>query len=381
MSDRFASLERELETLRERGRRRQLVPRSVRGIRLVDPGGRETLNFGSNDYLGIAAGGPASVEAVRGGMASSLVCGWTDRHEALARSLAAFEQTETAVLFPTGFAAGSGVVATLPRAGDWILSDQLNHASLIDGCRLSRAERLVFPHRDVGFVEQALREQRQRFEQAWIVTDGVFSMDGHLAPLPELCDLADRYDAILIVDEAHGTGVLGAGGRGACEALGVESRVPIRIGTLSKALGSQGGFIAGPQVVCDYLINRCRPLIYSTSLAPAAVELAGLALEIIRREPQRREHLARLARTARQLLGLDAENPIAAGVPIVSIELGDDRRATDVSRGLAEAGFFVPAIRPPTVPEGTSRLRISLSAAHEEAMLRSLVSKVRQLGG
>jgi len=309
-------------------------------------------------------------------MASSLVCGWTDRHETLAKSLAEFEQTEAVVLFPSGFAACSGVLATLPQAGDLILSDALNHASLIDGCRLSRAERLVFPHRDIAFVEQTLREVRQRYSQVWIVTDSIFSMDGDVAPLVELCDVADRYAAILIVDEAHGTGVLGAEGRGACEALGVESRVPIRIGTLSKALGSQGGFVAGPRIVCEFLVNRCRSLIYSTSLAPAAVELALLALDTVRREPHRRVHLSLLAQLAREWLGLDGCDPIAAGVPIVSLPLGADGRAVEVSRGLAEAGFFVPAIRPPTVPEGTSRLRISLSALHEESMVRSLLAAI-----
>ena len=376
MPEQFAFLARELDALRGRDRLRQLVPRSVHGIRLSESCGRELLNFGSNDYLGIAAGGACGVAAVRGGMASSLVCGWTDRHETLAKSLAEFEQTEAAVLFPSGFAACSGVLATLPQAGDLILSDALNHASLIDGCRLSRAERLVFPHRDIAFVEQTLREVRQRYSQVWIVTDSIFSMDGDVAPLVELCDVADRYGAILIVDEAHGTGVLGAEGRGACEALGVESRVPIRIGTLSKALGSQGGFVAGPRIVCEFLVNRCRSLIYSTSLAPAAVELALLALETVRREPHRRAHLSQLSRLARERLGLGGCDRAATAVPIVSLPLGADGRAVEVSRGLAEAGFFVPAIRPPTVPEGTARLRISLSALHEESMVRSLVAAI-----
>ena len=178
-----------------------------------------------------------------GATASGLVCGWTDRHEKLAEAIAIFEGTEASVVFPTGYAACMGTVATLGRKADLILSDQLNHASLIDGCRLARAEVSVFPHRDVDAVEHVLRKRSSEFRTTWIVTESVFSMDGHVAPLAELCELADRYGAKLIVDEAHGTGVLGETGRGACQALNVDARVPIRIGTLSKAIGAQGGFV------------------------------------------------------------------------------------------------------------------------------------------
>lgn len=394
MQDPFRSLREELGRLADRDRLRRLVPRRIEGVFLIEPDGRRLLNFGGNDYLGIAAGYSEIVaaesevsprrhgrpEARPGGTASSLVCGWGDGHQELAESLAAFEACESAVVFPSGYAACSGTVATLAGEGDLLLSDRLNHASLIDGCRLSRAERQVYPHRDVGFVEATLRDRRARYREAWIVTDGVFSMDGDLAPLRELCDVAERHDAKLIVDEAHGTGVLGEAGRGACELLDVHARVPVRIGTLSKAIASQGGFVVGPRVVCDYLVNRCRTLIYSTSLSPAAVAFAAEALAIVRSEPQRRAHLRRLGRVARQTLRPEVKDPHEAVVPIVSFPIGTDREAVEASSRLADAGFFLPAIRPPTVPEGTARLRISLSAAHDESMLRSLTDAITDLG-
>lgn len=375
--DPFRRIAGDLQTLREQNRFRRLVPRTVDGIFLTDGQDERWVNFGSNDYLGIAAGGVAGIDATRGGMASSLVCGWTDAHDRLAHTVAEFEQTESAVIFPTGFAACSGTVATLARDGDLILSDALNHASLIDGCRLSRADRVIYPHRDVDFVEQTLRNRHRQSgnhesRQAWIVTDGVFSMDGHVAPLADLCDVAQRHGATMIVDEAHGTGVLGDHGRGVCEALGVKDRVKIRIGTLSKAVASQGGFVAAPRVVTEFLINRCRTLIYSTSLAPGSVELAQRGIETIRDQPQRRDRLRDLTRLARSLLHAEVDDPIEATVPIVSLLVGEDRHAVAASSKLADAGFYVPAIRPPTVPDGAARLRISITAAHDETMLRQL---------
>jgi 8-amino-7-oxononanoate synthase len=332
------------------------------------------INFGGNDYLGLAAERKASALAT-GSSASALVCGWTQLHEQLATRIASFESTEAAVLFPTGFAACSGTVATLAEASDLILSDHLNHASLIDGCRLSRAQKVIYPHRDCNAVKEVLSRRRSDFARAWIVTDGVFSMDGHIAPLAQLCEIADDFDATVIVDEAHGTGVLGKNGSGVCEAANVKDRVPIRIGTLSKAVGSQGGFVAGPRVVIDYLVNRCRSLIYSTALAPAAVMAAMDALDIITHEPERRSHVHRLAALVRESLSLPADS-VETCVPIVPMVVGQDQAAIAKAQHLANRGFFVPAIRPPTVPEGTARLRISLSAAHDHAMVESLLAEL-----
>jgi 8-amino-7-oxononanoate synthase len=382
----FRDLQTQLDQLGDSQRLRRLVPRRVEGVSLIDADGRRLLNFGGNDYLGLAAEGHQPHPHAGSG-ASPLVCGWTEAHQRLADRIADFESTESAVLFPSGFAACSGTIATLPQPADLILSDQLNHASLIDGCRLSRAVCLVYPHRDTQWLERTLNRRRSEFDRVWIVTDGVFSMDGHVAPLDRLCELADRHHACLIVDEAHATGVLGDSGAGTCEAFGVKQRVAIRIGTLSKAIGGQGGFVAGPRVIVDYLINRCRSLIYSTALEPGAVATASNGFDLIRDQPQRRDRVQRLARRVRGELAIETPareggNPalvqsIEASVPIIPIVLGTDRRAVAASQRLAELGLFVPAIRPPTVPHGTARLRVSLSAAHDDPMIDALIAAVR----
>ncbi|MCL4162387.1 UNVERIFIED_CONTAM: hypothetical protein GTU68_026021, partial [Idotea baltica] len=240
-----------------------------------------------------------------------------------------FESTEAAVVFPSGFAACSGTTATLAEEGDLILSDRLNHASLIDGCRMSKAECMVYPHLSFEYVADVLRKKRQQYQRVWIVTDGVFSMDGHVAPLRELAQLAAEYNSQLIVDEAHGTGVLGA-----------NEQVAIRIGTLSKAIGGQGGFVAGPKVVIDYLINRCRTLIYSTSLAPASVLAALAAFELVRDEPERRYHVCSLAQRLRGRLSIHVDET-ESGVPIIPILIGSDADAIKLSSQLRAKGFFV----------------------------------------
>ena len=376
----FDYLEKRLQKLRADFRFRELVPRSTNGVYLVDADGQQLINFGSNDYLGIAADQTLST-ATSGSAASALVSGWSTMHQALADRIARFEETESAVVFPSGFAACSGTIAALAEDGDLILSDELNHASLIDGCRLSRAQRFVVSHRQIDQANRLLSDRRAEFNRVWIVTDSVFSMDGHVAPLEQWCDVADRWDANIIVDEAHATGVLGKRGRGACEALGVKDRVPIRIGTLSKAIGAQGGFVAGPKSVIDYLINHCRSLIYTTALAPSSVQAAMRGITLICDEPQRREHVQRLARLFREQMA-DAQpanhDDIETRVPIIPVILGDDQRAVAASRLLYKAGFLAPTIRPPTVPEGTARLRISISAAHNQEMVESLVATIRR---
>lgn len=388
-----------LDQMSSRDRRRRLRPAHISGPFLIGEDGEPLLNFGGNDYLGVVAeasvsGRPGPDRRITGGAtASALVCGWTPQHERLATSIAEAEGSEAAVVFPSGYAACSGTVATLCRPGDLILSDALNHASLIDGCRSSRAQRVVYPHRDVDFVSHVLSQRRSQFEHAWIVTDGVFSMDGDVAPLSDLVDVAERHHASVIVDEAHGTGVLGDRGGGLCEALGLQNKVSIRIGTLSKAVGHQGGFVAAPRVVIDYLIQFCRTLIYSTALAPITAAGACRVIEQMGQWNERREHVAALARHARQRL--QSETPFAltasstesisgleSGIPIVPLIVGDDERAVELSGRLREQGFFVPAIRPPTVPEGTARLRLSVSAAHKmehvDALIDTLIDAITE---
>lgn len=370
-------LANELEHLRDQHRFRSLSPYRTDGIRLIGSDGQSLINFGANDYLGLASDLSKAVDATKamGATASGLICGWTDRHQFLADGLAKFEETESVVLFPSGFAACSGTVAALGREGDLILSDQLNHASLIDGCRMARAQCVVYPHGDTSFIKTFLDGHRRQYARVWIVTDSVFSMDGDLAPLPILCDIAEHFDATMVVDEAHATGVLGARGSGACEELGVKNRVPIRIGTLSKAFGGQGGFVAGPKTVIDYLINHSRSLIFSTALSLPAVESAILALTRIKSDPERRTRVRGHADWLRTEMGMTVE----VGVPIIPINIGKDADALRAARQLRGSGLFVPAIRPPTVPENESRLRVTLSALHDESMLADLVKGLKSI--
>ena len=366
----FEAFEERLADVDRQFRRRRLKESTIDGVHLRTPDGRRMLNFGGNDYLGVVAeqstgAQPGASSIPSGASASSLVCGWSSNHERLAIAIAKLERSDSAVVFPSGYAACSGTVATLCQQGDLILSDQLNHASLIDGCRMSKATTMVYPHLDLVYVEQTLKSQRSEFVSAWIVTDGVFSMDGDIAPLEELANLADKFDARLIVDEAHGTGVLGPTGGGLCEALGLQDRIPIRIGTLSKAIGHQGGFVAGPKLVIDYLVQFCRSLIYSTALSPAVAAGACDVIESLNDWEERREHVAGLSRSFREAMGIVCPGgDLEAGIPIVPVIVGSDDKAVALSSHLNEQDFYVPAIRPPTVPEGTARLRISISAAH-----------------
>ncbi|MEM6692099.1 MAG: 8-amino-7-oxononanoate synthase, partial [Planctomycetota bacterium] len=337
--------------------------------------GEPLVNFASNDYLGFAStidasGSRISGEYAFGSGASALVSGWTTSHERLVGEIKQLEGTEAAVVFPSGYAACSGVISALAGPDDLILSDQLNHASLIDGCRLSKAKTRVFAHRETAHLERLLKDSRSSFETVWIVTDTVFSMDGTIASLEAMSELAKQYDAWLVVDEAHATGVFGSGA-GMLAELGVEARVAMKIGTLSKAIGCQGGFAAGPQLLIDYLVNRCRSLIYSTSLSPVVAEQAADRIQWVQEDEGRSRRVRALASRFRRAIGagkalsladrLQVENE----VPIIPVICGDgsDRAAIEASSKLRREGFWVPAIRPPTVPERTSRLRVSLTAA------------------
>lgn len=380
MTDPLAWMDDEAAAWGARGLTRRLV-----ALGEVRPGrftrdGRVVVDFGSNDYLGLAADprlARAASEAARtygwGAGASPLVSGWTEPHQRLADAIATFERSEAAVVFPTGFAANLGTIPALVGPGDVVYSDRLNHASLIDGCRLSRAEVKVYPHADADRLAALLADDRGRYRRALIVTDGVFSMDGDLAPLAGLAEVAGRFGAVLMVDEAHGTGVFGPDGRGAASACGVAGRVHVKVGTLSKGLGSLGGFVAGSRRLIAWLVNHARPLIFSTALPPPAAAAALEALRIVEREPWRRERVHALGRQVGSALA-DVGFPVGASPgPIIPVVVGTPDRAVALARRLLEAGLFAPAIRPPTVPEGTSRLRISLSAAHSDEDVDRLI--------
>jgi 8-amino-7-oxononanoate synthase len=359
----------ELAELSQRGLLRTLEPLASPQGPVVRIGGQSLVNFSSNDYLGLAAD-PRVARAFVAGLerwgvgagASRLVVGDTEAHRRLEARLAAFEGTDAALVFNGGYPANLGLVQTLVGRGDLVVSDALNHASLVDGCRLSRAEVAVVPHADVDAVGRAL--SRDGFRRKLMVTDAVFSMDGDPAPLGDLAGVCARAGAALLVDEAHATGVLGARGSGLCEAIGIQPDV--RMGTLGKALGGFGAYAATTRAVADLLVNRARSVVFSTTLPPALCEALVVAIDILETDPELRPRLWRNIRRfvdGLRRLGFAAE-PRSAIVPVI---LGTPERAVRASAFLRERGLLVKPIRPPTVPEGTSRLRFALSAAHTEA--------------
>jgi 8-amino-7-oxononanoate synthase len=298
----------------------------------------------------------------------------------LAQRLAEFEGTEAALVFSSGFAANAGTIAALVGPGDVVYCDRKNHASLLDGCRLSRADVRPYPHRDCGRLASLLAES-VRYRRRLITTDGLFSMDGDLAPLAELAELAERHEAMLLVDEAHATGVFGPHGRGVSEHFGVEDRVHVRIGTLSKALGCVGGFTAGSRSLIEWLVQRARPYVFSTAGPAAAAAAARAAIDAVCQEPDRRRRLLARAEELRGELVRQGWNIGASASQIIPVVVGDAERAVQISARLGECGLFVPAIRPPTVPEGEACLRISLSAGHTEEMIGALLGALGHAGG
>jgi 8-amino-7-oxononanoate synthase len=391
MPEPFDWLADSLAELRQRGLLRVLAERDgpQRGD-CIAVSGQDLVNFGSNDYLGLADD-PRVIEAASdalrtsgfGAGASPLVTGRGHWHAQLERRLAEFEHAQAALLFPSGYAANVGTIAALVGPGDVIYSDAKNHASIIDGCRLSGAGVVVYRHGDVDHLADLLQTKSGATRRQLIVTDGLFSMDGDLAPLIEIAELADRHGAMLLVDEAHATGVLGEQGRGACELAGIDGPNVVRVGTLSKALGSIGGFVVGSQLLVDWLANRARPYVFSTATPEAAAAAALAAFEIVATEPERRTLLLARAAELRERLKGAGMNVGRSQSQIIPIMLGDPTVAVRASAALRERGLFVPAIRPPSVPEGESLLRLSLTWRHDEAMLNrvanELVSVLKQV--
>lgn len=349
--------------------------------------GRVYRNFGSNNYLGLAnhpAVNAAAMEAIStygvGAGASRLITGTMTLHETCEAALAAFKRTEAALLFNSGYTANLGLIPALIGRDGLIFADRSNHASLVDGCRLSRATLRVYRHKDVEQLNRLVANSSSNRPKL-IVTDGVFSMDGDLAPLPPLLELARRYDALLLVDDAHGTGILGPTGRGTCEHFQlVDDDRLIQMGTLSKALGGFGAFVAGPRSLIAYLQNRCRSFLYTTALPPALAAAAVAALAIIEREPERRARLWRHRQRCEGELTRMGYDLMGSETPILPIRIGDPTRALAVSEALLQRGCFVPAIRPPTVPKGTDRLRISLMATHAAEEIDRLLEALRDIG-
>lgn len=347
--------------------------------------GREFVDFASNDYLGLAADrrvADAVIAFLRaegwGAGASPLITGLHPEHEQLEQELATFEGVERVLLLGSGFAANFGAISALADASAIVFSEARNHASLIDGCRRSRATVRLFEGGRLERLEAMLHDSAG-FGRRIIVTDSVFSMDGDLAPLPDLCALADRFEAVLYVDEAHATGVLGKSGRGAAEHFGVEDRVPIRMGTLSKALGSIGGFLATDRAWHEWFIQRVRPYVFSTAI-PAAAAVAGrAALGILRSEPWRGALVQSLAGRLREGLIDQGHDVGQSQTPILPIIVGDPEPTLALAQALRARGYWTGAIRPPTVPPNTARLRVSVSAAHGNEQVDRFLSDLKSV--
>ena len=380
------SLQEELDELDRLGLRR-----SCRRVEAVKEGriqvdGRWLIHLASNNYLGltehprvIAAAQEALARYGVGAGSARLIGGTFPPHEELEAELVRFKQAEDCLLFSTGYMANIGIITAMAGPGDLVIGDRLNHASLIDACRLSGAAFRVYPHADANRLEEALHQRRNQYRRVLVVTEGVFSMDGDLAPLPAIVEIARRYDAWLLVDEAHSTGVFGAAGRGSLEHFGISTEGILQMGTLSKALGSMGGFLAGPKVFVELLRNKARSFIYTTALPPSCAAAALEALRVVKEEPGRRERLwENVRRWSSGLMQLGCEL-VSHASPIIPIRVGPNRQTMELAQALFEAGVYAPGIRPPTVPEGSARIRTSLTSLHTEGDLDAALGAFRQV--
>jgi len=349
--------------------------------------GRDVIMLSSNNYLGLA-NHPKLKEAAREGIqrygcgtaSVRFICGTMDIHRELEAEIAAFVGAEDALLYSSCAAANEGLIPALMGEGDLICSDGLNHASIIDGIRLSRAARHIYPHRDLAALEAGLAAHGDAVLKM-VVTDGVFSMEGDLAPLPEMADVADRHGAFLVVDESHALGILGENGRGTGEHLGVEDRVRIQTGTLGKSLGgAMGGYVAGSRDLIEHLTQTSRPYIFSNALPPAVVFVALAALKLIREDPSPRERLRESTAYFRREMGTAGFNIIEGFHPIVPVLIGDTPKALEMSAALFEEGVFVTGFGFPVVPKGEARLRAQISAAHTRDDIDRCLEAFRAVG-
>ena len=380
----FSHLADELKDLDAVGlRRRRHVLEGPQGVRVIVDG-QEVLSFCSNDYLGLA-NHPALIEAMQqaasqfgvGAGASHLVSGHCASHQELEVELASFVGQPAAILFSTGYMANLGMVTALVGRDGEIFADKLNHASLNDAAQLSRAKLTRYPHLDLTALEKRLSASKAR--RKLVVTDSVFSMDGDIAPVPELLVLCERYDALLMLDDAHGFGVLGEGGRGVLEHFGVASGRIVYMATLGKAAGVFGAFVAGPAVLGGYLMQRARTYIYTTAMPPPLAAALAASLRLVAEEAWRRKRLQELISSLRQRLKLCRWRLMDSATPIQPLIIGANAEALALSEALRSRGIWVPAIRPPTVPKGEARLRISLSAAHSLEDVARLATALNEL--
>ncbi len=374
----------ELRKTYEAGLRRTFIDiEGAQGPR-VTVNGRSLLHFSSNDYLTLAsdprlieAANAATVEFGAGSGASRLVSGNMTPHMALEERLKAFKGTEAVLLFNSGYQANTGVIPVLAGRGDDIFSDRLNHASIIDGIAISRARLSRYPHRDTGALERLLKASTAR--RKLIITDGVFSMDGTVAPLGDIAELAEKYGAFIYIDDAHGTGVLGAKGRGVVEEAGVDASRTLQMGTLGKALGSFGAFVAGSAGLIELIKNRARSFIFSTSLPPGACGASTAAIDIVESEPERRAAVRENAAYLRKSLLESGFETGESTTQIIPVIIGDAKRVMVMSKKLFKRGFLVQGIRPPTVAKGTERLRITTMSAHTREDINQLANALTEV--
>jgi len=377
-------LEKELAELKRQGLFRKMKRLdSMQGPTVVIDG-KETILLSSNNYLGLASHSEiikAQIQGVEefgaGSCASRLISGNTTLCENLEKKIADFKGTESAIVFPTGYMANAGAISALAGERDLIVCDKLNHASIIDGARLSGATLRTYPHKNLGRLEDILK--KTVCKRKIIITDGIFSMDGDIAPLPEIVMIAEKYDAILMLDDAHATGILGKSGRGTCEHFGIHKGVDIQMGTLSKALGNLGGFIAGSTTLIDYIRNKARSFIYSTALPPAIVNGCIKAIEIVERDAGLRERLWSNVKKFRSALQRLDFNIMDSETQIIPVCMEDASLTIKASEFLLKNGVFAPGIRPPTVPKAKCRIRTSLMAIHTDEHIDKAIEVFRRL--
>jgi glycine C-acetyltransferase len=391
--DPLGDLRDELDALRRDALYRPLVVMHGPQTRQTTMDGQLVISLSSNDYLGLATHPrliEAAVAAVRelgvGSGAVRTIAGTMELHQELERRLAVFKHTEATLVFQSGFTANSGVIPTITGEQDLIVSDSLNHASIIDGVRLSRAGRAVYPHKDVDGLETVLRDARATggpggpWRRILVITDGVFSMDGDIAPLRDICDVADRYEAAVMVDDAHATGVLGRNGRGTVDHFDLHGRVDIQVGTLSKAVGVMGGYVAGRQHLRDFLIQRARPFLFSTSHPPAVAAACLAGIDVLETEPERIERLwanTRLFKSGLVALGFDTG---ISETPITPVIVGTAEVAQRMSRRLFEEGIFATSVVYPTVPLDKARIRTIVSSEHTTDQLELALGVFARVG-
>jgi len=382
-----AALEEELNELKSKGLFRELKVLDGRQGAVVKIAGKEFINLSSNNYLGLTNHPrlcEAAINATRefgvGAGAVRTISGTMRLHAELEKRIAEFKKTESSIVFQSGFNANIGTIGAVVGEGDLIISDELNHASIIDGCRLTKAERKIYKHKDTESLEEALKESRNGYGKTLIITDGVFSMDGDIAPLDGIVELAEKYGAAVMVDDAHASGVLGKNGRGTVDHFNINGRVDIQMGTLSKALGCLGGYIAGSRNLRDFLVHRGRPFLFSTAIPPSVAASAIAAIDVLESEPEIFEKLWSNTKFFKKELGNLGFDTGISETPITPIIAGDEAKTMQLSDELFKNGVFAQGIAFPTVPRGRARIRTIVTAMHSKEQLEECLGVLERAG-